>query len=130
MKTICQIDLYQHKLNVSTKIRANIFNWRGQFTPKFVEYILDKFASATCFTFDPFCGSGTVLPESARRGLSSTGFEINPAAYAMSRFISLVALSCQDRKDICCALQARIESLVGTYHDLPLFRSKSTLSGK
>lgn len=126
MTTFGKIQLDQNKLNVSTKTRANIFNWRGQFTPEFVEYILDTFGWATCTTFDPFCGSGTVLLESARRGFSSTGFEINPAAYAMARFISLATLSSQERKDLCRALQGRIESLIGTYHDLPLFSSKPT----
>ncbi len=126
MTTFGRIQLDQNKLNVSTKTRANIFNWRGQFTPEFVEYILDTFGWATCTTFDPFCGSGTVLLESARRELSSTGFEINPAAYAMARFISLATLSSQEKKNLCRALKGRIESLVGTYHDLPLFSSKST----
>jgi SAM-dependent methyltransferase len=126
MKTLSIIELDQNRLNVSTKTRANIFNWRGQFTPEFVEYILDTFGWSTCTTFDPFCGSGTVLLESARRGLSSTGFEINPAAYAMARFISLSTLSNQERKALCCSLRDRIESLVGAYHDLPLFSSKPT----
>lgn len=126
MTTFGAIQLDQNRLNVSTKTRANIFNWRGQFTPEFVEYILDAFGRSTFTTFDPFCGSGTVLLESARRGLASTGFEINPAAYAMARFISLAILSSQERKDLCRALRERIESLIGTYNDLPLFSSKST----
>jgi hypothetical protein len=126
MKTVSQIELDRNRLNVLTKTRANIFNWRGQFTPEFVEYILDTFASTNCSIFDPFCGSGTVLLESARRGLSSTGFEINPAAYAMARFISLATLSGQERKELCCSLQERIGSLVGEYYDLPLFSSKGT----
>jgi DNA modification methylase len=120
------IELDQNKLNVATKTRANIFNWRGQFTPEFVEYILDTFGRVTSTTFDPFCGSGTVMLESARRGLASMGFEINPAAYAMARFISLATLSSEERQYLCCALRKRIESLVGTYHDMPLFSSKST----
>jgi DNA modification methylase len=126
IKTVSQIDLDPEKLNVSVKTRSNIFNWRGQFTPEFVEYILDTFACPTSVTFDPFCGSGTVLLESARRGLASTGFEINPAAYAMARFVSLSTLSLQERKKICSVLKQRIESLVGSYHDLPLFESEST----
>lgn len=121
-----QIDLDQDKLNVTSKTRSNIFNWRGQFTPEFVEYILDTFACPTDATLDPFCGSGTVLLESARHGLASSGFEINPAAYAMARFVSLASLSPRERKDLCGSLQERIESLVVPYHDLPLFESRST----
>jgi len=126
MKTNTEINFDQDKLNVTSKTRSNIFNWRGQFTPEFVEYILNTFAKTASTTFDPFCGSGTVLLESARYGLTSTGFEINPAAYAMARFISLATLSQTERKNLCASLQDRIMSLIGVYHDLPLFESKVT----
>jgi DNA modification methylase len=116
--------LNQAKLNVVDKTRSNIFNWRGQFTPEFVEYLLDSFAHDTDTTFDPFCGSGTVLLESARRNLSSIGFEINPAAYAMTRFITLANLPFTERKELSYSLKSRVESLIGSYHDLPLFESE------
>jgi len=35
--------LEQEKLDVTAKKRSNLFNWRGQFTPEFVEYILTSF---------------------------------------------------------------------------------------
>ncbi|MEW6419318.1 MAG: DNA methyltransferase [Nitrospirota bacterium] len=125
MKTTDEIRFDQAKLNVMCKTRSNIFRWRGQFTPEFVEYIINTFAYNVEKTFDPFCGSGTVLLESARLGLSSTGFEINPAAYAMARFISLATLSQPERKRLYDSLQERIESLIGAYHDLPLFQAES-----
>jgi hypothetical protein len=126
MRTATSICFDQDKLNVTSKTRSNIFNWRGQFTPEFVEYIINTFAQATDTTFDPFCGSGTVLLESARCGLASSGFEINPAAYAMARFISLSSLAYTERRNLCDSLQERIESLVGEYHHLPLFEAEST----
>ncbi len=125
METTTKLVFDQDKLNVTSKKRSNIFNWRGQFTPEFVEYIIKTFAKTANTTFDPFCGSGTVLLESARYGLASTGFEINPAAYAMARFISLATLSQAERKMLCASLKERIISLIGTYHDLPLFESKA-----
>ena len=126
MKTAAEISFDQDKLNVTSKTRSNIFNWRGQFTPEFVEYIINTLSKTANTTFDPFCGSGTVLLESARHGLASTGFEINPAAYAMARFISLATFSQTERKSLCASLQERFASLIGTYHDLPLFESKAT----
>jgi len=126
MKTTAAISFDQKKLNVTSKTRSNIFNWRGQFTPEFVEYIINTFAKATNTILDPFCGSGTVLLESARHGIASIGFEINPAAYAMARFISLATLSQADRKRLCDSLKERIVSIIGTYHDLPLFEPEST----
>lgn len=125
MKTSAAIRFDQDKLNVTSKTRSNIFNWRGQFTPEFVEYIINTFAKTANITFDPFCGSGTVLLESARNGLASTGFEINPAAYAMARFISLANLSQDERKRLCASLQERIASLIGAYHDLPMFEPEA-----
>lgn len=129
MKTDVEINFDQDKLNVTSKTRSNIFNWRGQFTPEFVEYIINTFAETANTTFDPFCGSGTVLLESVRNGIASTGFEINPAAYAMARFISLSTLSPVERKKLCVSLQEHIASLIGIYHDLPLFESESTFRG-
>lgn len=126
MKIDSTISFDQDKLNVMGKTRSNIFNWRGQFTPEFVEYIIDTFAKTANTTFDPFCGSGTVLLESARHGLASTGFEINPAAYAMAKFISLATLSKAKRISLCASLKERIESLIGNYHALPLFESETT----
>lgn len=126
MHTTAEVKLDQDKLNVANKTRSNIFNWRGQFTPEFVEYIINAFATTTGTTFDPFCGSGTVLLESARVGLASTGFEINPAAYAMARFISLATLSQGERNKLCDSVQEHIESLIGAWYDMPLFESEST----
>ncbi len=117
--------LSQTKLNVLDKKRSNIFNWRGQFTPEFIEYLLDTFAFDTHTTFDPFCGSGTVLFESARRNLCSIGHEINPAAYAMARFVTLSNLSYGDRKDLATAVLSHVKSLLDSYYDLPLLEPKS-----
>ncbi len=126
MKTATKLIFDQDKLNVTNKRRSNIFNWRGQFTPEFVEYIIKTFAKTTYTIFDPFCGSGTVLLEAARCSLASIGFEINPAAYAMARFISLATLSHAERKSLCNSLKEHIMSLIGAYSDLPLFESKTT----
>lgn len=117
--------LSRSKLDVIEKTRSNIFNWRGQFTPEFVEYMLDTFTCSTDTTFDPFCGSGTVLLESARRDLPSVGFEINPAAYAMARFVTLARLPAQEREELVESLSSRINSMVGSYNNLPLFEIKT-----
>lgn len=53
------MELIQDKLDVKNKTRANLFNWRGQFTPQFVDYILENFAQNDDVVVDPFSGSGT-----------------------------------------------------------------------
>lgn len=92
--------------------------------PEFIEYLIDTFAFNTYTTFDPFCGSGTVLLESARRNLCSIGYEINPAAYAMSRFITLSNLSFKKRKGLAAAILSKIDPILVHYYDLPLLEAK------
>jgi DNA modification methylase len=100
--------LEQEKLDVKSKKRSNLFNWRGQFTPEFVEYILSSFTHKGDRVFDPFVGSGTVLQESARLGLQADGFEINPSAYAMSRFFSFCNLTQEQRSDLSHSLEIKL----------------------
>ena len=104
------MNLLQDKLDVLTKKRANLFNWRGQFTPEFVEYILQNFTKQGDFVLDPFSGSGTVLQESARLNLQATGVEINPAAYAMSKFFTFCNLTFAERKDFCNSFELKLNS--------------------
>ena len=100
--------LEQEKLDVTTKKRSNLFNWRGQFTPEFVEYILTSFTKKGDHILDPFSGSGTVLQESARLGLKATGFEINPSAYAMSKFFSFSNLTSDERNNFCKSFETKL----------------------
>jgi 16S rRNA G966 N2-methylase RsmD len=72
-------------LNIETKERSNLLPWKGQFSPQLVEAVLRRFAHNGASILDPFCGSGTVLHEAGRLGMSATGFEINPAAFVLSR---------------------------------------------
>src|SRR5690349_10552113 len=94
------VTLEQSKLDVRRKTRANLFNWRGQFTPELIEYLLSAHAASGDVLADPFAGSGTVLLESARRNLDCQGFEINPAAYTMSKFYGLCSLDRRSRSEL------------------------------
>ncbi|OQW95204.1 MAG: hypothetical protein BWK79_03295, partial [Beggiatoa sp. IS2] len=94
------MELLQEKLDVIQKKRSNLFNWRGQFTPEFVEYLLGYFAKAGDLVIDPFSGSGTVLQESAKMNTCAEGFEINPSAYAMSKFFTFSNLSMEQRFEL------------------------------
>ncbi len=113
--------LNSDRLNVGDKKKSNIFNWRGQFTPEFVEYILSEFSTDQDIVVDPFCGSGTVLQECAFRQTSVYGFEINPAAYGMAKFFSLSSLTTEKRKELAVCIKKRIDTLSNSFSDLPLF---------
>ena len=115
--------LEQDRLDVANKSRANLFNWRGQFTPQFVEYLLETFGSEAQMVLDPFCGSGTVIRESALRGISVAGLEINPAAYAMSKFFSLSKLSVEERRELVEKLANSVDKVAGRVEYLPLFNA-------
>jgi len=121
---LSNLALEQDRLNVKSKSRSNIFPWRGQFTPQFVEYLLSTFAKSGDIIIDPFSGSGTVLHECVLRGLSCYGYEINPAAYAMSKFFTLSNISIEQRKDILSDLKSVIQNTLDPFEDMPLFRSK------
>lgn len=118
--------LRQERLDVAVKERANYFNWRGQFTPQLVEYLLEAFAPRGASVLDPFCGSGTVLQESARRNLDSLGLEINPAAYAMSKFFSYCRLSRGAREKLIAGIERLLLDILPPESDLSLFSSPAT----
>ncbi len=119
---LTNIALNQDKLNVIDKSRSNIFNWRGQFTPEFVDYLLLTFSKECDIVIDPFAGSGTVLHECARHNLSCYGFEINPAAYAMSKFFTLANQPLNVRQLIASNLGKAVFSALDSYGEIPLIR--------
>jgi DNA modification methylase len=121
-----QTALLQEKLDVTKKTRANIFNWRGQFTPQLIEYLLDHYSKAGDVIADPFAGSGTVLLESIEKDVSCFGFEINPAAYAMSKFYSMSNLEQTIRAEILHSLKNKVEKLIQINCDLPIFGKGET----
>lgn len=114
------------RLNVEDKNRSNLFSWRGQFTPQFVDYLLETYAKPGQRVLDPFCGSGTVLQEAASRHLAAAGLEINPAAYAMAKFFSFSGLSQLSRRKVVETANEVLYSVTSTFDKgLPLFRDSS-----
>lgn len=106
------MDLLQDRLNVTQKRRSNLFNWRGQFTPEFVEYMLDEFTNKSDFIIDPFSGSGTVLQEAILKEMAVQGFEINPSAYAMSKFFTFANDDLNLRWHLISQLENKINTLI------------------
>ncbi|ADC62546.1 DNA methyltransferase [Allochromatium vinosum] len=123
-------ELLQERLDVTNKSRSNIFNWRGQFTPQFVDYILEEFATNASAVIDPFCGSGTVLLEAASRNIAGFGIELNPAAYAMAKFSTLALLDLRQRLELSRQIESHINSTVRTFGGLPLWNESSDYRAK
>jgi DNA methylase len=122
--------LDQQRLDVVSKTRSNIFGWRGQFTPELVEYLLDETDTGAGIVVDPFCGSGTVLRECAARGRPVHGFEINPAAYGMSRFFTLCRLGRAERLELMTGVERSLRSVSAEFGDLPLFNPTDDYRGR
>lgn len=106
-------NLAQDKLDVTNKTRSNQFDWRGQFTPELIEYLLSVFAKSGEVIADPFSGSGTVLLEATRLGCCSYGFEINPSAYYMSKFYEYCKLSMEQRHRLAGELHQVLDDTIG-----------------
>lgn len=118
------MQLLQERLDVREKTRSNIFNWRGQFTPQFADYILENFADNHACVLDPFSGSGTVLIEAARKNLVCYGYEINPAAYVMSMFSTFANMPVALRKDISASLERKMAGILQDYSGKPVYIDK------
>lgn len=77
------------RLNITARERTSRLPWRGQFSPELVEYLLDTVCANARVVLDPFCGSGTVMFESALRGIYGVGTEVNPAAWQLASMACL-----------------------------------------
>ena len=109
--------LEQNRLDVIHKQRSNFFNWKGQFTPEFIEYLLDCYANENSIIADPFSGSGTVLSEAIRKNLSCIGFEVNPSAFFMSKFYEYAMYSEDERHKLYNEFRAGIGHYVMSISD-------------
>ncbi|MCI0447746.1 site-specific DNA-methyltransferase, partial [bacterium] len=116
--------LAQDRLDVRKKSRSNLFNWRGQFTPQFVDYILDSFVKPDQTVSDPFSGSGTVLQECSAKRMNCYGYEINPAAYAMSKFFTMSNVPHSERQPLLSSLEEKLSRIAADFEDVPLLQNK------
>jgi hypothetical protein len=121
-------DIDQALLNIEKKERSNPLPWNGQFSPQLVEVLLGTYAKKGRSVLDPFAGSGTVLYEAARFGMSGVAADINPAACYMARIYTLANLSVQSREELLDKLD---ESIMGEATlTLPLFSPDQRSSPK
>lgn len=90
----------QGELNIDNKTRSNLFVWNGQFSPQFIEVLLNYYARGNDVVLDPFAGSGTTLCEAARKGISAYGMELNVSAFYMAKTYELANKTLIERKEL------------------------------
>lgn len=103
--------LQQSRLDIIDRSRTSRLPWRGQFSPELIEYLLETVCPKASVVFDPFCGSGTVLFETAQRGGLGFGAEINPAAWHLASLASFCALATEQQGFVRSKLRGLREEL-------------------
>lgn len=96
-------------LDIKDKSRSNLFAWRGQFSPQLIETLIEAYCPPDATILDPFAGSGTVLYEAARMGLSAYGFELNPSAWTFSKLYEFANVHHPSRESAICELRAKVD---------------------
>ena len=104
--------LPQGNLDITDRVRRNLFPWTGQFSPQLVEELLTAYAPRDSIVLDPFVGSGTSLVEAARLGLSACGGELNPAAVVLARVFQTVNLDATAREIVLCELRNKLFDMI------------------
>lgn len=111
-------EIPQSELNIDNKIRSNLFNWNGQFSPQFIETLLVKYAKKDCVVIDPFLGSGTTVSECARQGIEAYGTELNASAFFMAKTYECSNMIRNERKMLITKMDKIISSLENNSHIL------------
>ena len=116
--------LPQSRLDITEKVRANYFPWKGQFSPQLVEELLRAYSPQSGIILDPFVGSGTSLVEAARLGFPACGVELNPAAIVLAQVYRTINFDAAQRAVMLRQLHNRLTDLIGPPHG-PLFVSST-----
>lgn len=104
-------DVAQALLDIEHKTRSNPLKWTGQFSPQLVNVLIKKYGCKSSRIFDPFLGSGTVLLEAGRMGITACGSELNPAAVILARTYEFINVECTKRKQITASFSSKLEEV-------------------
>lgn len=116
---INKTEILQKDLNIEKKERSNLFKWRGQFSPQFIETLLSKYAKEDDIIFDPFLGSGTILYEACSKNISAFGTELNVSAFYMSKIYELSNMPFSERGLLISELESILENITSNEDIIP-----------
>ena len=109
---INRTEIPQRDLNIEIKERSNLFKWRGQFSPQFIETLLNNYAKEDDIIFDPFLGSGTILYEACRKNISAFGTELNVSAFYMSKIYEISNMPFSERVLLVSELENILKNII------------------
>ncbi len=108
-------------LNIDKKSRSSLFPWKGQFSPQLIEHILEENILPGYCILDPFCGSGTTLYESAKKGVKCFGADVNPGAYIFSSIIKFCEVEAIEREKIITEVKRIASNNISSLEESNLF---------
>ena len=114
-------EISQELLDIENKQRTNPLPWKGQFSPQFIEILINKYANQNSVIFDPFLGSGTVLYEAGRFGIEAYGTEINPAALILANIYKFINILPRQRENYINCFLNRLQTEI--FETMPLFQT-------
>ena len=114
-------EISQELLDIENKQRTNPLPWKGQFSPQFIEILINKYANQNSVIFDPFLGSGTVLYEAGRFGIEAYGTEINPAALILANIYKFINILPKQRENYINCFLNRVQ--IKIFETMPLFQT-------
>jgi hypothetical protein len=114
-------EISQELLDIENKQRTNPLPWKGQFSPQFIEILINKYANQNSVIFDPFLGSGTVLYEAGRFGIEAYGTEINPAALILANIYKFINILPRQRENYINCFLNRVQ--IKIFETMPLFQT-------
>lgn len=111
---INKTEISQSVLNIDSKTRSSLYTWNGQFSPQFVEALLNKYANSSDIVLDPFSGSGTVLVEAGRKNIAAYGIELNPSAFFFSKMSEVINIPQLKRVDIVKICDMLVQNIINS----------------
>jgi DNA modification methylase len=117
-------EISQNILDINDKKRSNSLPWKGQFSPQLIESLIQEYATSNGFIFDPFLGSGTVLLEAGRYGVSACGTDINPGAFILSNLYKFINISENQRNIYVKKFLSQLDFNIFNIMNLPIFQDQ------
>lgn len=97
-------------------VTHGIHPYKGKFYPQLAKALMNSSGQPPGgLVLDPFCGSGTVLLESALNGWNAIGFDVNPVAVATANAkVGLIHGDAVFRDHLLCTFERKVQSLIGS----------------